>query len=225
MRTRIALCFLLLASLAATASDVLTATVKPTINGTMVDFSVTATSSTNSPINSWGWNFGTTPYSGCIGRPSPDPSFATCPLNISHTYAKAGNYTAYLLITDLANGNVSISVSFTVLPNSLTVSLSLLPQLLNEPRTPRAFAYTISSTGSVIKTIINDCGNQLVNPVVTQNLFTYNPIDTNLVITGITSTTSAFHCSYPASGTYVVTLTAIDYVGTITKKTIQAIIP
>lgn len=99
--------------------DTVTATIAPSSQTGVAPYTATltgaATSSSKSAINSWSWNFGQTPYQGCIGTVAKSK---TCPQVTTHTFTVPGTYTIYFGATDVAGsfGQTKATVIVTAAP-------------------------------------------------------------------------------------------------------------
>lgn len=187
-------------------------------------FNGVAISSVGSPINSWAWNFGTQPYTGCIGRPAPDPTAITCPLVISHTYLVAGTYTVYLTATDVLNTAQTIAGTITVPfpsqpPDKLTTSLTQYHTTFEVVR----IQYTASSSNGALTLIQKSCGAGTA-PIADEHLFFAPSNGTTLTINGTSSVTSGWTCEYTSPGTYLPKVTITDSTGAVSSSEAEVLI-
>ena len=157
--------------------------------GLLVDFDASSSSATDGSLVSYDWDFG----DGTTGSG----------VAATHTYSAGGTYLVRLTVTDDADSTASVTVSVAVVT----------------PNRPPIAAFTHDSTGLQVDfdastsrdpdgTIVSfewDFGDSLQST---------SPSDSALVVADLSSGPTISH-TYPATGTYLVTLTVTDDAGAV----------
>jgi hypothetical protein len=134
------------------------------------------------------WNFGDSSSAG------------NSPASMTHTYTVPGNYKCTVTATDSKGISYSADMAVIVtVADTVTATLSIFSGDYATVGMPVTYAYTLSSSKGVLKTISMDCGDG--TPPQVQNLFSNPPVPGVLTITGENGVTSANVCDPIIVGT------------------------